>query len=211
MITKALLRLTFTNKSGQIVNIVDKTVDQWTSVTTIADLLPDVPYSYGYTNGRWVYDDATVLASLQAGTDVTVTPEYDESSFECPVIPTPTGDEPAIDLYYSYNDENAKGTFLMATGIPDGCEIESIGVAFYYKTADEFDPTNFLLTLNNKMLTSKFTAVEESGLYAVNVGESFLSKYNWAAKGYITYYDSDGNLKTVYTNQINLVATQQVT
>lgn len=31
--------------------------------------------------------------------------------------------------------------------------------------------------------------------------ELFLEK---AAKGYVTYYDADGNLKTAYTNQINL-------
>lgn len=196
--------LTFTNKSGQIVKIIDKTVTEWSAITTIASLLPDVPYSYGFTNGRWVYDDATVIASLQAGTDVTIKPEYDATDIENPVIPTPNGDEPVLDLYYSYNTDASKGTFLMATGIPEGCVIESIGVAFYYKTADEFDPTSFTLTLNNKMLTSKFTDINEDNTYIVNVGQSFLAKYNWAAKGYVTYYDADGNLKTAYTNQINL-------
>lgn len=196
--------LTFTNTSGQIVATVDKTVSEWSAITTIASLLPEVPYSYGYTNGRWVYDDATVLASLQAGQDVTVIPEYDATDIENPVIPTPNGDEPVLDLYYSYNTDASKGTFLMATGIPEGCTIESIGVAFYYKTADAFDPTDFTLTLNNKMITSKFTDINEDNTYIVNVGESFLAKYNWAAKGYVTYYNADGDLVTAYTNQINL-------
>ena len=36
------------------------------------------------------------------------------------------------------------------------------------------------------------------------------SKYNWAARGYVSYYDANGNLKTVYSNQVNIVNREQV-
>jgi hypothetical protein len=43
----------------------------------------------------------------------------------------------------------------MAAGIPDGCEVESVGIAFYYQRATVFVPQAFELNLNNKMLTFK--------------------------------------------------------
>lgn len=49
---------------------VTKTVDEWNVITSIDDLLPEVPYRYGYSNGRWVYDNDEVLAKLRAGEGV---------------------------------------------------------------------------------------------------------------------------------------------
>ena len=50
------------------------------------------------------------------------------------------------------------------------------------------------------MLTSKFDTDED--FYILDI-ERF-SSYNWAVRGYVNYYDSDGNLKTAYSNQINI-------
>ncbi len=196
--------LTFANESGWVAGKVSKTVSEWAEVTTIEDLLPNVPYKLGYTNGRWVYDNAAVLQKLQNGENVTVTPEYDETDYKNPVIPTPLGDEPALDLYYQLDADNNIGSFTMASGFPNDCQVESIGIAFYYKKASAFNPTNFDLNINNKMTTSKFEASNEDGIYTVDV-KKFTSYYNWSARGYVTYYDKDGNLKVAYSNQINII------
>lgn len=34
------------------------------------------------------------------------------------------------------------------------------------------------------------------------------SVYNWAARGFVTYYDTNGNLATEYSNQINIIDRQ---
>ncbi len=201
--------LTFTTYSNWVQSTVTKTVDEWNGITSIDDLLPKVPYKYGYSNGRWVYDNGEVLAKLRSGESVFLIPEYDEDETS---LPTPRESEdgvPALDLYYKLDADANVGSFVMAAGIPDGCQIESVGVAFYYKKANEFDPTKFELLLNNKMLAARFNTDEIEDIYIVNMNK-FTSPYNWAARGYVTYYDADGNLKTAYSNQVNTVNREQV-
>lgn len=200
--------LTFTTYCNWVKEEITKTVDEWNEMTSIEDLLPEVPYRYGYSNGRWVYDNEDVLSKLRAGENVSIVAEYDEDDTSLPTPPTPNGDVPVLDLYYKLDEDENIGSFVMATGIPENCQIESVGMAFYYKNANQFDPENFELLLNNKMLTSTFD-IDESDIYIANI-ERFTSKNNWAARGYITYYDADGNLKTVYSNQINIVGREQV-
>ena len=201
----------FTNSSGYIAGIVTKTTVEWNEITTIAELLPAVPYEYGSTNGRWVYDDATVLASLQSGADVNIISEYDVLNDGRPAIPTPDNERsiPALTLSYYYDSTDGVASFIMAAGIPEGCEVESISIAFYYQKASDFDPTDFDVNINNKMLTSKFEASNSSDYYIVDIPK-FNSYYNWAVKGYVTYYDASGKLKTAYTNQVNVVDRQEV-
>ena len=201
--------LSFESDDGWIAGKVDKTVSEWADVTTIEGLVPDVPYKLGFTNGRWIYNENEVLTRLRSGENVVITPEYDATDYANPIIPTPVGKEPALDLYYKLDADNNVGSFIMATGIPENCEVESIGVAFYCKKASEFDPTDFDVNINNKMLTSKFEPSNESGYYTVDV-KKFTNKKNWAVKGYVTYYDQNGNLKTAYSNQINIIDRQQV-
>ena len=201
--------LTFTTYSNWVQSTVTKTIDEWNMVTSIDDLLPEVPYKYGYSNGRWIYDNDDVLSKLQAGENVILIPEYDEDDTS---LPTPRESEdgvPALDLYYKLDADANVGSFVMAAGIPDDCQIESVGVAFYYKKANEFDPTKFELLINNKMLVSRFNTDEIEDIYIVNMNK-LTSTYNWAARGYVTYYDVDGNLKTAYSNQVNIVDREQV-
>lgn len=201
--------LTFTTYSNWVQSTVTKTVDEWNSITSIDDLLPEVPYKYGYSNGRWVYDNDEVLAKLRAGEGVFLIPEYDEDDTSLPTPREPENGEPALDLYYKLDADTNVGSFVMAAGIPDDCRIESVGIAFYYKNANEFDPTKFELLNNNKMLVGRFNTDELEDIYIVNMNK-FTSAYNWAARGVVTYYDADGNLKTVYSNQINIVNREQV-
>lgn len=201
--------LIFANKTGQIIKIIDKTRDEWNAVSSIKDLAPDVPFSYGYTNGRWVYDDAQVMAKLKVGQNVTILPQYDSLDIEKPVAPLPNGDKPVVDLYYSLSAQQNIGSFVMAYGVPEGCKVEARGVAFYFKKANEFNPDGFILTLNNKMLTSKFTQSNDENINVVNV-KHFTADYNWCARAYISYYDKNGDLKTVYSNQINVVDLKEV-
>jgi hypothetical protein len=199
--------LTFANYSNWIAGTETKTTEEWAELTTISDLLPNVPYRFGYSNGRWVYTDSTVLAQLQAGQDVVINAEYDSDSTSLPTPRTAT-DEPLLDLYYNYDSANAVGSFVMAAGFPEDIQVESVGVAFYYKNASEFDPTNnFTLLLNNKMLASRFNTDTLEDIYIVNMNK-MTSKYNWAARGYVTYYDENNNLVTAYSNQINIIDTQ---
>ena len=199
----------FKNDSGYIKEIVTKAVDEWNAVNSIADILPNVPYEYGSTNGRWVYDNAEVLAKLRNGENVDIVAEYDKGNVTMPRIPKASNATPALTLAYSLDSDNNVGSFIMSAGIPDGCEIEAIGIAFYYKKASEFNPVDFDLTINNKMMTSKFEPSSESGYYTVDINK-FTSYYNWAAKGYVSYYDSSGNLKTAYTNQVSIVDRQNM-
>ena len=202
--------LTFTNDSEQVVAKIDKSVSEWNEVTGIADLLPEVPYKLGHTNGRWNYTEADVLTALQAGNDVTITPIYDDSTYKYPAVPTPTDNVPVLNLYYSLDANNNVGSFTMAAGISQDLNIEAIGIGFYYKKAASFNPSNFILNINNKMLTSRFDNTDSDGIYIVNINK-FTSAYNWCARGYITYYDENDELKTVYSNQINIVNREQMT
>jgi hypothetical protein len=202
-----LSTLTFANYSNWIAGTQTKTTAQWAECSSISDLLPDVPYKYGYSNGRWVYDEADVLAKLQAGINVTITAEYDEDDTSLPE-PREASDKPLLDLYYKYDSENTVGSFVMASGFPEGIQIESVGIAFYYKNASEFDPTdNFTLLLNNKTLVSRFNTDSLDDIYIVNM-QKMSSKYNWAVRGFATYYDANGDLVTEYSNQINIIDTK---
>ena len=201
--------LTFTTYSNWIEKEITNTVTQWNEITSIEELLPDVPYRYGYSNGRWVYDNDEALAKLRAGENVSIVAEYDADDTSLPTPPSPDGDTPVLDLYYKLDADENIGSFVMAAGLPENCKVESIGIAFYYDNANRFDPTRFELLINNKTFESSFSTEELEDTYIVNVERS-TSKDNWAARGYVTYYDSEGNLKTVYSDQINIVKREQV-
>lgn len=199
--------LTFANYSNWVAGTVTKTTAQWAEIGSISDLLPDVPYRYGYNNGKWVYDEQEILTKLRYGENVLITAEYTAGDTTMPT-PRESTDTPLLDLYYKYDNDNKVGSFVMAAGFPENIQIESVGVAFYYKNADEFDPTdNFILLMNNKMLVSRFNTDTLEDIYIVNINK-MSSKYNWAARGYVTYYDETGKLVTAYSNQINIIDTK---
>lgn len=202
--------LTFTTYSNWVQKSVTKTIAEWSNINSIEMLLPEVPYKYGCSNGRWVYDNAEVLAKLRTGENVSLIPEYDEDDTSLPTPPASTDGVPALDLYYKFDAENnATASFVMAAGIPKDCKLESVGVALYYKNADEFNPSDFELRLNNKMLVGRFNTDVIEDIYIVNMSR-FSADYNWAARGYVSYYDADNKLVTVYSNQINIVNREQV-
>ncbi|WP_454969434.1 leucine-rich repeat protein [Eubacterium sp.] len=201
--------LTFTTYTNWVKSTVTKTVDEWQSVTSIAELVPEVPYRYGYINGRWAFDEAEILAKLQAGEDVSVVAEYDKGGTELPTPPVAENGVPALELHYNYDDDKQTGSFIMGVGIPENCNVESLGILFYHKDAEKFDPTNFTLLINNKMTAGKYNAGKSSGLCIANM-RNFSSSDNWAVRGYISYYDAENNLVTVYSNQINVINRQQV-
>lgn len=199
--------LTFVNYSNWVAGTFTKSTTEWAEVTSINDLLPEVPFRFGYSNGRWVYDEQEVLSKLRAGEDVVIGAEYDEDDASFPTPPV-AKDKPVLDLYYRYNEENTLGTFMMAAGFPENIKIESVGIAFYYKKADLFDPRdNFTLLLNNKMMIGRFNTEQLEDIYIINM-HNMTSTYNWAARGFVTYYDSNGNLVTEYSNQINIIDRQ---
>ena len=146
---------------------------------------------------------------MQTGENVTIIPEYDEDYTSLPTPPSPKGYTPVLDLYYKLDAEANVGSFVMAAGIPENCQLESVGVLFYYKNADELDPTKFELLINNKMLAGRFNTDEIEDIYIVNMNNMSADK-NWSARGYVSYYDANGNLKTVYSNQVNIVNREQV-
>lgn len=199
--------LTFVNHSNWVAGTFTKSTAEWAEVTSINDLLPEVPFRFGYSNGRWVYNEQEVLSKLQAGEDVVIGAEYDEDDASFPTPPV-AKDKPVLELYYKYNEENTLGTFMMAAGFPENIKIESVGIAFYYKKADVFDPRdNFTLLLNNKMMIGRFNTEQLEDIYIINMNK-MTSTYNWAARGFVTYYDSNGNLVTEYSNQINIIDRQ---
>lgn len=199
--------LTFVNHSNWVAGTFTKSTAEWAEVTSINDLLPEVPFRFGYSNGRWVYDEQEVLSKLQTGEDVVIGAEYDEDDASFPTPPV-AKDKPVLELYYKYNEENTLGTFMMAAGFPENIKIESVGIAFYYKKADLFDPRdNFTLLLNNKMMIGRFNTEQLEDIYIINM-HKMTSTYNWAARGFVTYYDSNGNLVTEYSNQINIIDRQ---
>lgn len=199
--------LTFVNHSNWVAGTFTKSTAEWAEVTSINDLLPEVPFRFGYSNGRWVYDEQEVFSKLQAGEDVVIGAEYDEDDASFPT-PSVAKDKPVLELYYKYNEENTLGTFMMAAGFPENIKVESVGIAFYYKKADLFDPRdNFTLLLNNKMMIGRFNTEQLEDIYIINM-HNMTSAYNWAARGFVTYYDSNGNLATEYSNQINIIDRQ---
>ena len=201
--------MTFAPYSGWIRETVPRTTAEWTATDSLADLLPEVPYRYGYTATGWDCDERTVLEKLRSGQNVTLLPTYTADSTSLPT-PSPAKDGvPVLDLYYKLDEKNNVGSFVMAAGWPDYLDIQSVGVAFYYKDAADFDPTDFTLLLNNKMLASNFNTDSLEETYVVNI-KKLSNRYNWAARGYVNYYDQNGKLQTVYSNQINLIAREQV-
>ena len=204
------ITLTFHGEGGQVISSISHSPDEWAAIDEIDDLLPRVPYKYGYTNGRWNYDSRTLIElSLKRNQDIYAL--YDEVDVPVPELPSVTSDAPALSLTYYYSNQNhiSVGTFIMASNIPDGCEVQTIGLAYIKKPAAEFDPTSVLLTLNSKVTTARFGAISDSGLYILNI-RNLTKNSNWAVKGYMTYYDNNGKLKTAYTNQINLVNREEV-
>ena len=126
-----------------------------------------------------------------------------------PELP-PVSDKPNLTLTYSLDGEGNIGTFAMALNVPDGVAVQSIGTAFKNGAASTFAPAELDLTINNKTATSKFAVGDEvSGIYVTNINK-LTSRYNWAARGYVTYYDSSGKLCIAYSNQINIVNRQQM-
>ena len=199
--------LIFANSSGQIIKTVNKTADEWETVSVLSEIAPSVPYSYGKKNGSWSIPD-NALTLLRSGESVVITPVYDElENVYIPEAPVAT-EAPALTMYYTYDAENAYGSFVMAVDVPQGCSVESVGQIFYRKKASEFNPQTYLLTLNNKNIVSKFESLNEN-LYVTNI-KKFNSNYNWAARGYISYTDSSGKLKTVYSEQINVVNCERI-
>ena len=201
--------LYFECRDGQIKAYFNKKVDVWASMTSIESLLPEIPYSYGYTNGYWDYTDEAALAALQNGEDYTVHAVYEEA--EVPVYDKPVAEDstvPVAALHYTYDAAANVGNFVMMADVPEDCEYEEIGIAFYYKKTDVFNPTAFRLTLNNKMVTSRFTELNEEGAYVVNF-KKMKDDTAYAARGYISYYDSEGALKIAYTDQINILNFEQ--
>ena len=97
---------------------------------------------------------------------------------------------------------------MMAAGFSENIKVESVGIAFYYKKVDLFDPRdNFTLLLNNKMMIGRFNTEQLEDIYIINMYKK-TSTYNWATRGFVIYYDSNGNLVTEYSNQINIVDRQ---
>jgi len=191
--------LSFTNDTGQIVAKYDYTPTEWLDITSLTDLLPDVPYKFQHTNGRWNYTESDVLTALRAGTDVTITPVYDPSSYVYPDAPLPVDGNPVLNLTFTYDETNDVGSYIMGAGLPQNLDIESIGILFYYKNKNTFNPDNYILNINNKAVVSRFDTTVPDNRYIVNI-HRFTEKYNWCARGFVTYREN-GVLKIAYSEQ----------
>lgn len=194
--------LTFTYGDGYIVKRVAKTPEQWAQISSLASLCPTVPYHYGGVNGHWDYDNAAVLAQLTAGENAALHPAYTEQATATIDVPVPEEEAPVLTLSVAVDETADVGSYLMALGVPDGCVVVEKGIAFKYGSADSFDPSSIVLTLDNKTVTSKFNTAEHNGTYVVNARR--FSRYAWAARAYCTYYDSDGVLSVAYSDQVNV-------
>ena len=195
--------LTFLTPSNQVIATVSKSAGEWAEVSAINDMLPDVPFKYGCKNGRWEYDEADVLSKLRNGENVSIVSAYDKGELSVPSA-REAEDKPVLDLYYNYDDESGVGSFIMAAGFPENIKVESVGIAYYFKTADSFNPENYILTLNSKVKTSKFGTASLYDYYIMNM-KNIKGRNNWAVRGYVVYYDGNGDLQTEYSNQINIV------
>lgn len=195
--------LTFLTPSNQVITTISKFPAEWAEVGTINDLLPDVPFKYGCKNGRWEYNEADVLSKLRSGENVNIVSTYDKGEFTVP-SPKKAEGKPALDLYYNYDDESGIGSFIMTTGFPENIKVESVGIAYYFKAADSFNPQDYILTLNNKVRTSKFGMDKLYDYYIMNM-KNINNRNNWSVRGYVAYYDSNDNLQVEYSNQINIV------
>ena len=207
MIPENAASIYFENESGYIKDIATKTCTEWSNLaeSDVAALMPEVPYRYGSTDGHWVCADADYLGKLAQGEDVVFTAAYTDVNRpdDADLPPVNSNGVPNLTLTSSYDEESNVCTYIMGAGIDENCHIVSVGIAFYYGKPSVFDPATVFVTLNNKMTTSKFEVSAESNYYIVNVKK--FNRYNWAAKGYVTYYDSYGVLRTAYSEQINIV------
>ncbi len=197
----------FENESGYIKDIATKTCTEWSNLTEsdVAALIPEVPYRYGSTDGHWVCSQSDWLTLLQQGEDIVFTAAYTDVNRpdDADLPPVNSNGVPNLTLTSSYDEESNVCTYIMGAGIDENCHIVSVGIAFYYGKPSAFAPETVFVTLNNKMTTSKFEVSAESNYYIVNVKK--FNRYNWAAKGYVTYYDSYGVLRTAYSEQINIL------
>ena len=198
--------LLYTTEGGCILAFYDKTPEEWAALDSFTSLEPAVPYRYGYTNGRWDYNGLTA-DDLTAGAFAVAYPVYDETASDLPDITAPAADTIRLELHYRYDEEAAVGSFIMNSARPVGVVPESIGMLFYYKNAQQFDPTDFYVNINNKMLVSQYELLHED-IYITNM-RKLTAKYNWAVRGYATYIEN-GELKTVYSNQVNIIQTEDV-
>ena len=201
--------LYFMNDSGWLKEAVTKTCAEWATVMSLEALLPELPYAYGAVTGYWDYDEQTVLNALRNGEDTTVYAVFESQSPSLPPLPVPQKDVPVLTLTYQYDADNQVASFIMAAGIPENCSVLSAGIAFYYQKAGTFSPQEMELTVNNKMLVSQFEPSDQSDYYIVDLNR-FSNFYDYAVRGYITYYDAQGHLKTAYSNQINIADYQQL-
>ena len=94
---------------------------------------------------------------------------------------------------------NDIGSFIMTAGLPQNLDIESIGILFYYKNKNTFNPYNYFLNINNKAVVSRFDTTVPDNRYIVNI-HRFTEKYNWCAGGFVTYREN-GVLKIAYSEQ----------
>ncbi|WP_456068681.1 InlB B-repeat-containing protein [Eubacterium sp.] len=195
--------LTFLTPSNQVITTISKFPAEWAEINTINGLVPDVPFKYGCKNGRWEYNEADVLSKLRSGENVNIVSAYDKGEFTVP-SPKKAEDKPALDLYYNYDDESGIGSFIMTTGFPENIKVESVGIAYYFKAADSFNPKDYILTLNNKVRTSKFGMDKLYDYYIMNM-KNINDRNNWSVRGYVAYYDSNDNLQVEYSNQINII------
>ena len=199
--------LTFTNHAGSVWQKNTMSASAWSDISDIGALVPDVPYRYGYSNGRWNYDSVGVLTKLRSGENVTIAPVYDNDNKLIPSSPKLNGADAALDLYYDYDENNNVGSFIMTVSKREEITVEAIGFALYHSA--EFIPLEFDLRLNNKMKASAFSTSKIYDYYILNVPK-FNSNEKWAVRGYITYKDSKGAVKSVYSNQVNVVNATRV-
>lgn len=193
--------LTFCSESGQVFSTVEKTAEEWAQVTDLAPLAPEsVPYRYGYTDGRWQLTDE-VLARLQTGESVTVTPTYTDKPAMQFDAPEAAADTAVLALHYRHDAEKNVGSFVMKTALPEEITPYAVGMLFYYQKADDFAPQSFDVNINNKMLASQFDTYRDE-TYITNMKK--IGQYRWAVKGYVTY-QQNGKTVTVYSNQVNVV------
>lgn len=201
--------LTFMSASGVVCQKNTMSSALWSELTAVSDIAPKVPYRYGYSNGRWVYDNTDVLTRLRSGENVTISCTYDNDNKTIPSSPELGDEAAALALYYDYDENNNVGSFIMTDSVSDNIKVKAIGFATYHKSSAEFNPQGFDLRLNNKMKASAFSPQTLYTYYILNI-PSFKDDESWAVRAYLSYEDENGELKTVYSNQINLVNRKEV-
>jgi hypothetical protein len=195
--------LIFANESGQFVSINAKTASEWETLGSLDTLIPPVPIKYGASGGHWDLPD-NALSLLISGEPLYIIPVYD-NDYEGESSAQPNEGEPKLTLRFSYDRENSVGSFIMDSVMPYSINPVSIGILFSYGSANQFNPSEFYVNINNKMLVSQFEMTHDR-VYITHI-RKFYKTRNWAARGYATYYDANGVLRTVYSNQMNVIRT----